>query len=258
MAALSPTTSVAVVLAETDWIVADPDANAIYRIDPIVGVPELISQGGLFRFPTGVALDGDGFVLVADPDANAIFRVNVSDGSQEIVSDGLEFLHPTGVVVLPGGDLLVIDADAQAIFRVDANDGGQSFEASVAALPFATGISADCCGLLLADADANAVYRFDPLLETADLVTQDGSLVHATGIGITGGHTAVLADPDANRFVAVDLSNGDQTPAGPNGVFLSPTGVIPAPEPGLPTLLTFGVTFLGLLPSRRRGARSGS
>lgn len=254
---LSPHAAFTVVLADSDWIVADPDANAIYRIDPQVGSPELISQDGLFRFPSGVAVDEDGFVVVADPDANAVFRVNPSDGSQTLVSQGMGFRHPTGVAVLPGGDLIVIDADAQTIFRVNPDDGSQSVEASVASLPFPTGIAVDPGGLLfqIVDPDANAVYEFDPMLESADLLSGGSSLVHPTGLGVTSDLDLVVADPDANHFVLVDPSTGDQTSAGPSDAFLSPSDVSPVPEPGFAALVA-GVVCLSLLKRPGRPPRS--
>jgi len=52
----------AVVLVEGDWVVVDPDANAIYRIDPATFDVEEISSGGDFRFPTGVTSSGGGAI----------------------------------------------------------------------------------------------------------------------------------------------------------------------------------------------------
>ena len=98
----------ALALTEGHWVVADPDANSVYEMDPVGLGTTLISAGGSFRYPTGVAVHPNGAVFVADPDANAIFEVDPLTGSQALVSqDGL-FRGPTGVGVAADGDLLVV------------------------------------------------------------------------------------------------------------------------------------------------------
>ncbi len=43
---------VALALTEGHWVVADPDANAVYEMDPVGLSTTVISAGGSFRYPS--------------------------------------------------------------------------------------------------------------------------------------------------------------------------------------------------------------
>src|SRR5262245_18909298 len=77
-------------LSPGDIIVADPDTRvndqfgAILRINPTTGGQTLISFGGLFVEPLGLALAANGDLLVVDPLAfgggGGVIRVNPATG----------------------------------------------------------------------------------------------------------------------------------------------------------------------------------
>src|SRR5262249_2388462 len=91
--------------ATGNLVVADSDAfplsgcntgcGAVIRVDPVTGAQTVVSSGGFFVNPVGIALEADGNILVGDPDAlgggGAIIRVNPATGAQTVISSGGAF-----------------------------------------------------------------------------------------------------------------------------------------------------------------------
>ena len=104
----------------------------LVRIQPAGGSQALISQGGLFRYPLGVALDSAGRIVFANECGDPGLARVVSDVSQSVLTTN----NPTDVLVTPerlalnpAGDFLVSDwslGDGDGgIVRVDAETGAQ-------------------------------------------------------------------------------------------------------------------------------------
>jgi MYXO-CTERM domain-containing protein len=253
LAAVAP--AHAVELQVGDWVVADPDANTVYRVDPDTGDKTPISQDGLFRYPSGVALDALGRVLVADPDANAVFRVDPETGAQSVVSSGASFRFPTGIAVDQDDFLLVADPDADAVFRVHPVTGVQTLDTLAAdtGAIFATGAIVEASGhYALADPDFPALLRWDPDLAAATTVSSADQFEFPTDVTADDDGDLLVADPAANGFVRVDPISGIQTPVGPADAFLYPTGIAFVPEPGAPWQLGTGLLALAGLARRSR------
>jgi sugar lactone lactonase YvrE len=105
----------------------------LVRVQPANGSQRLISEGGLFRYPLGVALDGAGRIVFANEcGPNGLLRV-VSDVIQTPLSpngDGDVLVTPERLALDPAGDFLVSDwslGDGDGgIAKVDADTGVQS------------------------------------------------------------------------------------------------------------------------------------
>jgi DNA-binding beta-propeller fold protein YncE len=226
--ALTPLLTLAASAAGEPLFVADPDANGIFRLETVDATQSALSVGGLFRYPTGVALHPSGSLYVVDPVARAVFRVNPGDGRQTLVTEADLLVHPTGIAVDPSGDLLVIDPDALAVVRVDPADGTQTLEEALPA-PFAypSGIAPDPNdpggAWLVADPDANALYRFDRGSGVATVRSQDGGFHWPSDLGLDAGGDVRIADPVARALFRVDAA-GAQTLVHEGGPPVFPSG----------------------------------
>jgi sugar lactone lactonase YvrE len=105
----------------------------LVRVQPSGGSQQLLSEGGLFRYPLGVALDGAGRIVFANEcGPNGLLRV-VSQAIQTPLSpngDGDVLVTPERLALDPAGDFLVSDwslGDGDGgIAKVDAETGVQS------------------------------------------------------------------------------------------------------------------------------------
>ena len=50
----------------------------LFMIDPLTGTQALLSAGGFFKEPFGLAIDENGDYLIADRGSNTLFRVDRS------------------------------------------------------------------------------------------------------------------------------------------------------------------------------------
>jgi hypothetical protein len=248
----------AVVLAEGDWVITDPDANAVYRVDSTTFDIDEISSDGEFRYPTGVTVAA-GEVFVADPDANAIIRVNPVDGAQVIVSEHGLLVYPTGLGVASNGDLLVADPVARLVVRVDPSDGSQSVEYAMSPTLFATDVFEAPNPLLFAtDPVANLIVEIDPLIPLESPFSSGPIARYPTGGSAEASDDLLVADPDLDAILRVDGDSGRQTLELDGTGLLYPTDIQIVPEPTLGPLLLTGSALLALfVRHRERMLRAG-
>ena len=105
----------------------------LVRVQASGGSQQLVSEGGLFRYPLGVALDAAGRIVLANEcGPNGLLRV-VSQVAQAPLSpngDGDLLVTPERLALDPAGDFLVSDwslGDGDGgIAKVDAETGAQS------------------------------------------------------------------------------------------------------------------------------------
>jgi len=94
-----------------DILVADPNAlgggcpvgcGAIIKVDPVTGAQTVVSSGGMFVNPWGLAIEANGDIVVADETAfgATLFRVDPVTGSQSIISSGGGFVDPYDVAIV--------------------------------------------------------------------------------------------------------------------------------------------------------------
>lgn len=253
-AALQASAAGAAPLVGGDWIVADPDTQAIVRVDG-AGQTETITTDGHLEYPTGVAFDPlQAVVWVADPDAQSVIRVNAVTGSQQVVYAGAPLVYPTGVARAANGtDLLVVDPDAQLIWRVDPVLGTAAGELPLTSAPYPTGLVVMSNGKYgVSDPDAAAIYEVDPKSASAVPLAQAGELTAPHGITEeTGSDDLLVAEGDRPGFLRVETASGTTTVEA-DGLGLSfPTGVAYVPEPTAGLQLLAGAGLLYVLSARR-------
>jgi len=134
----------AVTLNTGDILVVDIGARKVTRVDQVTGAQTLVSSGGNFFHPSGLAIEASGTLLVADQNAlggGAVFRVEPGIGSRTTVSTGGFFGSPPGLAIEASGTILVADTNAHAVIRVDPVTGAQTVVFSGGSLVQPAGIA---------------------------------------------------------------------------------------------------------------------
>jgi DNA-binding beta-propeller fold protein YncE len=85
--------------------------GAVIRVDPLTGLQSLVSSGGEFFDPAGIAVAPGGQIYVVDnraPDNDgAVIRVDPGTGAQTLVTESDELDLPFGIAIEPDGNLVV-------------------------------------------------------------------------------------------------------------------------------------------------------
>jgi DNA-binding beta-propeller fold protein YncE len=110
--------------------------GALIRVEPSTGSQTLVSEGGLFRSPFGLAVRPDGGILVANEGVAAtaaVVAVDPSTGEQRTVTANVAddlFRFPERIALAPNGHLFVSDFQLAdrfgGVIRVAPGDGAQS------------------------------------------------------------------------------------------------------------------------------------
>jgi hypothetical protein len=208
------------IAANGDLFVADPNCcgdprgpGGVIRVNPAKPADAnqtVVSSGGHFGQPTGIAIAGNGDLLVVDQvccggtgGKGGVIRVNPADGTQTVVARAGFFRQPTGIAIATNGDLLVVDGKCcggkGGVIRVDpakpATDN-QTVVASGGFFDLPTGIAIATNGdLVVADFSCcggqGGVIRVDPAKPATDnqTVVASGGYFHSPlgiGIGVIG------------------------------------------------------------------------
>lgn len=202
------TPSGAVTLNPGDVLVADSDAfggmGGVIRVDPVTGAQTLISSGGFFKDPIGIAFAANGDILVSDFQAFAgekggVIRVNPMTGAQTPVSSDDLFVNPIGIALEASGNIVVAELTGlPGVIRVNPTTGVQS---------------------IVATGD-NFVFCFDPPSCLLPPSAPWGIAVAPDGTG-----TLFVADRNSNNIVRVNPSTGAQTVLPVSGGLIRPGGV---------------------------------
>lgn len=181
------TTAVGVSPDGTLYVVEASGSGSVIKIDPVTGIQTIVSSGGYFSYPRGIAFATNGDILIVDLTTQtngAVIRVDPLSGSQELITTNSLFRSPVGIAVFPSGVIIVSDVNAYgtspynypsiaggALFRVDQENGAQSL------------ISKD-------------TYFFDPgfvgIEPSGDLVVADYNSFSGGVTGCGGGKGAII------------------------------------------------------------------
>jgi sugar lactone lactonase YvrE len=236
----------------TWYYVADPESygggtGQIVRVDPTTGAQTVISSGGQFIDPYGVALAPDGSLIVADRGsfggAGTIFRVDPTTGVQTVITSGGYLFDPSGVAFAPNGDILVADFVGRDIVRVDPATGQQSIVAQGGLFVGPFGITTTSDGtIFVADfgpfpGASGAVFRVDPATGAQTLISAGGQFVDPSGILVAPDGSLIVSDSNAidgrGAIFRVDPQTGAQTVIAQDGYFQEPVGEAFAPDGSL-------------------------
>ncbi len=127
-------------LVIADLGVPNREDGAVIRVDPLTGRQSLVSSGGEFFDPAGIAVAPDGQIYVVDNKARdndgAVIRVDPRTGVQTLVTEGDLLDLPFGIAIERSGSLVVANRIAAGVVppnclplgrvvRVDPTTGSQ-------------------------------------------------------------------------------------------------------------------------------------
>jgi len=177
--------------------------QAIVEVQPVSGQIQILSAGGSFGYPLGVAVATSGQLLVLNiSSSRQILRVNPLTGAQRVVTQGGLLKNPQALAI-SGNDLYVTDVATPdgnfgigRVIHVDALSGAQSVVAEGCYLVGPVGIAVDAQGQLIVgdpytkNSDSPDLYdggfvRIDPATGHQTLLTRgEGSFVNPRGVAI--------------------------------------------------------------------------
>jgi streptogramin lyase len=200
----------AAIEASGTLVVADEEAGPgqqgeVIRVDPATGTQTVVSSGGNFADPSGIAVAANGDLYVADISAlgaGAIFKVNPVSGAQTTVSSNNNLATPSGIVLAANGDIYIADQDALggsgAIILVNPTNGNQTIVSHGNGFADPTWLTFVPDGSLLVTdenyATGRGVIRVDPTTGNQTGLSQSGFSDRVSGIALQDTGHAVVAD----------------------------------------------------------------
>jgi hypothetical protein len=217
--------------------------GGIIRVSPPSSSQSILSSGGHFAEPTGIAIARNGDIFVADRDCciafqGAVLRVNATTGAQTIVSQGGFFLEPVGLAITADDALLVIDR-ATGVIRVNPNDGAQTIMSSGQNFRSPSGITVAGNGdIFVADdhccTTPSVVVRVNPSTGLQTVVSQGGHFMSPFGITVASNGDLLVADVGCctqghGGIIRVNPKTGAQSMVSSDGHFYNPFGIAVVP-----------------------------
>jgi uncharacterized repeat protein (TIGR01451 family) len=178
-----------------DILAVDPNAFAgsggVIRIDPATGAQTVVSSGGLFQDPSGLAIEADGNIVVSDR-YSGIIRVNPATGAQSVVHAGPPLVDLFGIALEADGNIVVADTKCashscytggprgQAVYRVNRTTGEVTMITSGGYLDSPYSIDVEANGnIVVTDSTSNVapltnggIIRINPSTGTQTIVSQ--------------------------------------------------------------------------------------
>lgn len=220
----------AVTLNPGDILVADLNAfggpGGIFRVDPNTGAQTVVSSGGYFIGPAGIAIAANGDLLIANAGGGSsgpgsIIRVNPITGAQAIVSSGDNLANPVGLAIAANGDLFVVDGDG-GIIRIDPSTGVQTL---VRGPRGPSGIVIADNGDLIVAGPGGAVFRVDPVTGAETTISSGPPLTEASGIAVAANGDLLVANYGPIGVIRIDPNTGTQTIVSSGGNLVDPNSL---------------------------------
>jgi streptogramin lyase len=212
-------------LSVADILVADPAANALWRVDPITGDETLFATIGAAR-DVAVSPSGGVFVLGAAGGEYHIYGVDPNDGAVTQISSTSLPNSSYGIGLAPDGTIYAADFFA-GIQKVDPSTGAVTNVISGALLDSATDVVVDGDGtLLVTKMNANrGVIRIDPDTGVQTQVSGPTPFTGPTGIIHDGAGQLIVTDIHAGAIYRVDPTLASAVSAAvisSSGLFVDP------------------------------------
>jgi DNA-binding beta-propeller fold protein YncE len=225
--------------------------GAVIRVDPLTGRQRLVSSGGEFFDPAGIAVGPGGQIYVVDnraPDNDgAVIRVDPRTGEQTLVTGGGQLDLPFGIAFQRDGSLVVANREfpdprrpplcpepGGRLIRVDPVTGAQALisEDQQFALPFGLAVAADG-GIAVANECENqqGLVRVDPVRGVQSSITTNGPkdvLVTPERVAFDPGEALLVSDFNVGQeggIVRVDPGTGAQSLVRSGELFNHPLGI---------------------------------
>ena len=223
IATLGPSRAGGVTLLPGDIVVADEFSHSLLRIDPITGLVETISAGGLLSTPYGIAQAADGAILVMEtnpdaPSGTAIITIDPTSGSQTVLAAGSSLFGVFDIATEPSGQIVAVDSRVGSVLRIDAITGSVTVLSSNNLFVQPLGIAVSREGdLYVADIsivtptnDDSGVIKVDPITGVQTQLASGGYFQGAQFLAVAGDDLFV-SDFVAQAIVRVDRQTGAQT-----------------------------------------------
>jgi DNA-binding beta-propeller fold protein YncE len=207
----SPGRASALTVRPGDLLLVDKDtdpAGAVIHINPGTGAQTVLSSGGYFDDPLGIALAPDGTIFVTDaghgdwrfrrPEDEKIIQVDPGTGTQTLVSTGGWLLSPFGIAVEPSGNLIVADRQGRLV-RINRHTGQQTLLAAGGYFSDPKQVKITPQGdILVADTHAlggtGAIIQVDPHTGAQSIRAAGGYFVDPFGLAVAADGTLFIAD----------------------------------------------------------------
>lgn len=212
--------------------VADPSADAVFRVDPETGAQATVISAPDVTDPSTVALDANGDLLVLDTaPPKRVLRVDPGSGTATPISSGGLFSFPFDLVVEQTGQILVADRSIPAgspggIIRIDPETGAQSLLSTGGAFGCPGGIALEADGEILTVTGpacggiGNAVVRVDATSGAQTVVSTGGLFVEANYLAVEQDGDILVTDGGAGQAIRrVDPETGAQSTLSSGGLF---------------------------------------
>ena len=238
-------------LVVADIGVPNQTDGAVIRVDPLTGRQSLVSSGGEFFDPAGIAVAPDGQIYVVDnrapDDDGAVIRVDPRTGAQTLVTEGGQLDLPFGIAFQRDGSLVVANREfpdprrpppcqelGGRLIRVDPATGVQRLisEDQQFALPFGLAVAPDG-GIAVANECPNqqGLLRVDPVSGVQTSITTNGPqdvLVTPERVAFDPGGALLVSDFKVGQeggIVRVDPETGAQSLVRSGELFNHPLGI---------------------------------
>lgn len=237
------------VLNPGDIIVVDYASGvggSVIIVEPGAGGQTLLSTGGNFVNPFGIAVDATGRIFVVDPDAGKVIEVDNTSGVQSVLA---VLPKPAGIAIGVGNDLLVADlgsgAAPPAVYSVDKNSALVTLVASGPPLQTPIDVAINKFGqgyVLDRDAAGGTVFEIPSLA----VVSTGQNFLKPHGIAVDQGAPYTAYEPGgihvtdliANEAILVDVNlpaNANQTVESSAQNFSLAGGIAIGAWPSFPT-----------------------
>jgi DNA-binding beta-propeller fold protein YncE len=157
-------------LVVADMGVADQKDGSVIRVDPFTGKQSLVSSGGNFYDPAGIAIGPGGVLYVLDnlagSNSGAVIRVDPTTGAQQVIASNFDplalFDFPFGIAVQPDGGIVVVNrslsgplpdsgcpAPTGRVFRLEPGTWHQVLVSQLLSLSLPLGVAIDTDGSIV-------------------------------------------------------------------------------------------------------------
>jgi sugar lactone lactonase YvrE len=258
-----------------DLVVADlgqPNVKdgAIIRVNPYTGHQSLVSSGGLFFDPAGIAVAPDGSIYVIDnlfgPTGGIVIRVDPHTGTQQLIASNFNapglFDHSFAIAIDRDGSLIVANRSiagplplgcglAGSVLRVNPANGTQSLLAGPSILPnllsYPVGLAVDSTGAVVVANECPGGAGLVRVSGGQSSITPNGGsdvLRTPERVAITPGGNYVVSDynggGDLDGSIVRVTPGGAQTTLSSGPLFNHPLGI--AVVPNLPPVAVLKAT----------------
>ena len=236
------------VLNSRDVLVTDHVQARLIAIDQISGDTTVISSGGNFISPRGVAVESSGTILVIDGGSSSpphsgtggpLIRVNPTTGAQTVVVPATSFGFPVSVAVEASGNILVADGwlglrrfSSAGVLLTNFPAGSLLAPVGMAVAPNGQIFVADAAALA-GQPSASKLVRIDPVTLVQTVLTTGGNFVLPIGVALEANGNILVADAGGffggSSIVVQVTPGGTQTVLSTGGILAVPIGVTVSP-----------------------------